>query len=1166
MSKIWYEQLYMRSSVALAILSPEDGVILQANPALSRMLQCEAGELEGMRYSEALNLSDLSKLELEARLPLPFGREMEPQTLILQGARRNGLLFRAELSLFLVPGDSDQPSAAVVAELIDKTGDIPQADLREGRLHLYRLITENTPDLISYSSPDGELLYVSPSVTRILGYRPDELLGRHRSEFYHPKSAAEVDGENRRLRDTDRFTRQVRHKNGHYLWIENSFQIVRDRDGNVERVLTFARDITERMKYEEMLAKAQRLGRMGSWTWEREKQLLTVSRETYRLFFGEEEIGSGGNIACPPERLLGILEPEEAENCRKIISESMRDARGGRHMLRIGTGNSRRFIDCHWETVCGEDGKVQYVDGIVQDVTERHLMERQIEISERNYRFLSDHSLDMISRHAADDEVTFLFVSPICQGMLGYLPEEMVGRSAISFIHAEDAGRVRKHLQYTREGMISEPVLFRFRRKDGSFLWAETVQKYIRTEEDGQLEVVAVTRNATERKQYEAELEESRTMYASLFEHNPSGISVMDLSGRTLSVNASLISLTGYSRNDLMQSGMEEIVALEELERTELRFALAAEGRAQSFESRVLHRDGHLMDVSLVLVPIRMEGEVTGVFSMVNDITEHRRHQRQIEKLSYEHALILNSVSEGIVGLDTDGTIIFINPAAGTMLGYGEKDWSTNRRLDTIHEMWSGGDWLAGGYPNLALATAEDLMYAEQEGVFWRRDGSSFLVRYHVTPLYDGGYRKGAVVVFRDITEEKEIVRAKESAERADRAKSEFLAIMSHELRTPMNGIIGMADLLTDTELDEDQRSYTEIIAQSGRTLLHILNEVLDFSKIEAGMMTLEPGEVKLGSLIRSVTDLFLPRMAEKRLELRSEIDKRLPLLLVTDESRLRQILINLVGNAVKFTESGTITITAEREALLPEGGLIVRFTVTDTGIGIPLNRQKELFQSFSQLHPSINRKYGGTGLGLAISKKLAELLGGTIGVDSREGKGSSFYFTIEAGVSAPEEQENAEAVQARTDAEAAAGEAAVRESAAAVWTEDKSGRFGPLSILVAEDHPANRQLMRAYLNRRGYEAVVVENGRLAVEAVNEGDFDLVFMDIQMPVMDGLEATLEIRRRYPERPVIVAVTAFARKDDRDMCLRTGMQDFISKPVRVEELDRVLKEHAGKRPV
>ncbi|WP_245864375.1 PAS domain-containing hybrid sensor histidine kinase/response regulator [Paenibacillus donghaensis] len=899
MSEFIYEHLYRFSSIGFAVVSIHDGSMVHANPALCRMFGYSEAELQELRY---LHVADPEgKHTADHDLIMKY-LQQEPGASVDKEKRfvcKDGSVIWAAVHVFLMFKEGTCEPLHMIVEMSDITGrKLAEKKLHDNQ-HLYNLITENTPDMIFFGEADGTLHYVSPSVERLLGYSPDEMIGTKRLVYYHEEDVPEMVEEGNLYADNEVFTRRVRHKDGHYLWIESSFQVLRGENGEVEQVMTIARDVTE-----------------------------------------------------------------------------------------------------------------------------RHRMEDQ--------------------------------------------------------------------------------------------------------------------------------LRESENRYKSLFEYNPSAISAMNLAGITLSVNASLLQLTGYSRESLLYSDYHEIMDPKELETVNERFRLAAAGKAQTFESTLIHRQGHAVEVSLIYVPIMVNHLVTGVFGIISDITEHKRHLQQIEELSNEHALILNSVSEGIFGMNLEGATMFINPAAASMLGFDPGEWSVSRQLQTIHQTWLDHDKYTGIQKTLMDALPDNHSFEEREGVFWRQDGSSFLVKYRLTPLFDNGVRKGTVVVFRDITEEKDIVRAKESAEQADRAKSEFLAIMSHELRTPMNGIIGMTDLLSGTELNEEQQYYTQIITKSGEALLHILNEVLDFSKIEAGMMTVEQQLVDPGLVMQSVVELFLPKLDEKGITLISELDPALPALVLTDEARLRQILVNLLGNAVKFTDQGEISLSVTLETPPGAAETVIKFTVKDTGIGIPLASQGLLFQSFSQLHPSINRKYGGTGLGLAISKKLAELLGGSIGVFSREGEGAEFYFTVQVALPGEDRLPEAASKQEAT----APGNKQPDESS-------DQGVYGPLSILIAEDHPVNQQLLRAFLKKRGYTADLALNGEEAVQAVLSRSYDLVFMDVQMPVMDGIEATGIIREQLGLYPVIIAATAFARKEDKEMCLKAGMQDFISKPIRISELDRVLKEWSGR---
>jgi PAS domain S-box-containing protein len=544
-----------------------------------------------------------------------------------------------------------------------------------------------------------------------------------------------------------------------------------------------------------------------------------------------------------------------------------------------------------------------------------------------------------------------------------------------------------------------------------------------------------------------------------------------------------------------------------------------------------------------------LTGAVSEIQCSSRDITERKRAEEALWQSEERYRVTFEQVAVGMAHLDLDGHFIRANDRFCQIVGYGREELLGH----TFREITHPDDLEADLAAVRRLLTGEsailrmDKRYLRPDGtVVWATLTGSLVrgddgqPRYFIAQIEDISERVQAQEALRQANAD--LQRINVELERATQSKSEFLATMSHEIRTPLNGVIGMISLLLGTPLSTEQREYVSAISASGDALLSLINDILDFSKIEAGQLTLERQAVDLRQLVGEVVDLFTAEARAKGLELHAQVDAAVPPALAGDAGRLRQVLLNLVGNAVKFTAQGEVGVGV---SLVEEGadGALLRVEVWDTGIGIVPAVRARLFEPFVQADASTTRRYGGTGLGLAIAKRLAEAMGGQIGVESVPGQGSTFWLTL------------------RLAHDGAGGDARPTRAPLEAAREGPAGPRG--RILVAEDNPINQLVAVGLLQALGYEVHMAENGRQAVEAVAREVYDLVLMDVHMPELDGFAATMAIRRQermdgQARHLPIVALTADALAGDAEKSRAAGMDDHLSKPITRESLAAVVE--------
>ena len=716
---------------------------------------------------------------------------------------------------------------------------------------------------------------------------------------------------------------------------------------------------------------------------------------------------------------------------------------------------------------------------------------------------------------------------PSTKQVLGYEPEEMGGGFARwkELLHPDDTDETLRSLNEAEAAGAYWDATYRLRHKKGHSVWIRDRGFFVLDSKGKAERQLGMLEDITAQHEAEEGLKTSRHRFHQIIEFLPDATFVIDREGRLIAWNRAVEELTGFKAEDMLGKGdyeyaipfyhkrrpvMIDLVISDDHSLDHMYAYVKRNKERYESESFIPHlRPGGAYLYNTARALYDADGRLIGAIESIRDITEQKKAQAALEESRRQLAELIDFFPDPFFVINARGRVAAWNRAMEELTGIEAKTIIGKNDYEYALPFYGERRPIL-----IDLALSWDESYRKRYLSVTRR-GDGVLISESFHPNLKGGiYLSGTACVIRnaegeiqwaienlrDITAVKEaearLKEAREAAEEANRAKGDFLANMSHEIRTPMNGVIGMTGLLLDSNLTAEQRRYADIVRSSGETLLSIVNNILDYSKIEAARMEIETIDFDLHSLIADLVATMAVQAHAKGLELSCRIDPNVPALLLGDPGRLRQILTNLVGNAIKFTHGGEVIIEASLESE-KERAVVLRMAVRDTGIGIPEERRSMIFDKFTQADASTTRRYGGTGLGLAISRQLVGLMGGDMGVESKEGKGSTFWFTVPL-----QKQARGEALPAPQPSDVR-GDREVK----------RIGFEADVRILLVEDNATNQEVALGILKKLGVEADVAENGEEAIEALQATRYDLVLMDVQMPVMDGFEATRRIRNR-----------------------------------------------------
>lgn len=1151
-----FANIFHSSPEPVMITDLASGRFIEVNDQFLHKLRLTREEVIGHTALE-LNLWD--SLEDRERFRKQLDEQGAVQELESQFRTKNGEIWTGLLSAQIVTLENQACVIATVKDISDRK----QAELDcQASEERFRAIFEQATVGINQADLSGRFIRVNQQFCNLLGYTEAELLQLTFQEVTHPDDLILqrenleqlLSGEINSYGIEKRYIR----KDGTTQWTYITLSLLRDPQGNPISDLAIVQDITERKQAETALRdsefwlkEAQRVARVGSWELNVATGQQTWSQQLFHLM--------GLDPTQPAPSYTEVLDSVFPEDRQKLAAAAAEAIANGtpyevEHRIVLPDG-SIRYLLSKGQAIFNEQNQVIKLFGTGLDITERKLAEEALRRSEQRYRSIVEAQTEYILRSAPD--TTILFANEVICRAMGYTQEQLIGHNWWGFIHRDDQSAVRERLTKLNPRLPRFIIEYRNRFADGLFRWLQWNVEGIFNSQGQLVEIQCVGRDVSDRRLVEEALRRSEATNWAIIRAIPDTLIRVDKNGRYLSIiNEDQIHLSkpirefGNTVNETLSS---------ELAQLRMHYV------QQALKTRQLQ---------IYEYPITVNGEVyyeearivvcgkDEVLLIIRDITKRHQTEAALRQSEQKFKGAFDTISTGMALVSLTGGFLEVNITLCQMLGYSESDL-LSLSLESIIHPDDRQNWL-----NLAEKLfAGDLTGYRLEKQFVRQTGETIWGLLNIALLRDLQQRPLYLIVqITDISDrkraEQELQQAKEAAEAANHAKSAFLANMSHELRTPLNAILGFTQLMShDSSLISEHRDYLRIINRSGNHLLSIINDVLDLSKIEAGRIELNETSVDLIDLMHSLYDLFYQRVEAKGLQFTLNLAPDLPQYVILDLTKLRQVLINLIGNAIKFTDTGNVTLcvssmqgyslSLNHRHTLPQthhpGQTTLFFEVIDTGVGIAQEEQQTIFEAFSQAQAG-KISSEGTGLGLAISHKYVQIMGGRIQVQSTLGQGSTFSFVIPVRLT--------QGLQALSSAS---------EHPVVSLAPDQ-----PIyRILIVDDREENRQLLVKLLMPLGFEVKEAENGSVALQLWQEWHPHFIWMDVRMPGMSGYEVTRKIRTQEEATKtatptVIIALTAQASVHDAVLARAAGCTDYLSKPFEEAVLFAKMAEHLGLR--